>query len=185
MRVVWSHSAKFMTIIRQTGILMRVDEVRTDPTSARFVCTSDMLCMSGFPIPVEHAAAAKAPCLFTRGQPESSKRNGATMKRQCGNAMVVPQVGAVILVAVARFPTQGTRSITSIPPVISSAQRTTGDHDDHDHATGEACGGGHAAEVAAGRKRHLEPMVGTGPTRSVSSWTYDRVVRARRARGLI
>ena len=183
-RVVWSNSAKFMAIIRQTGILMRVDEYRTDPATARFVCSSDMLCMSGFPILVEHAAAAKAPCLFTHGQQASSRRTGATMKRQCGNAMVVPHVGAVLLVAFARFPTLGTRCVTSIPPVISIAQHIIGDHEDH--ATGTACGGGHAAGVAAGSKRRLD-WTATGATSDGSgwSWTYDRAVRARRARGLI
>ena len=191
-RVVWSNSAKFMAIIRQTGILMRVDEYRTDPATARFVCSSDMLCMSGFPILVDHAAAAKAPCLFTHGQPASSRRTGATMKRQCGNAMCVSHVGAVMIVAFARFPTLGTRcvtgSVTSISPVISSTQHIIEDIEDHEnHAAGAAHGGGHAAGVLVGSKRRLgrTGRTAAGAINDEDAWTYDRAVRARRARGLL
>ena len=101
--------------------------------------------------------------------------------------MCVSQVGAVMLVALARFPALGTSGITSIPAVLPRAQRITEDHENHPTGEGTPCGGGHAAgvQVTAGRKRTLDQA----DTREINSgssigWTYERVVRARRARGL-
>ena len=185
---------------------MRLDEVRADPRSARAVCSADLLCMSGFPVLASHAAAAGAPCIFTHGQPASSRRNGATMKRQCGNAMCVPHVGAVLVAALARFPTLGTRCGSSIPPAMPppsawpSADPGEADHARHSSAgcANQICSGrsdrrcDRSDRPSEQRKRHQappaddprdEPRPPPQPYRILTD--YERAVRARRARGLI
>ena len=97
----------FMTVIRQTGLMLRIDELRqSQGASASWVSSADVLAMSGFPITNAQVLAAGSPCIYSRQCQELSppQRTAERQKKALGNAMHMAHVGGLMLVTLCKFP---------------------------------------------------------------------------------
>ena len=92
------------TLVASQGITVFCD-------GSRWLCASDCCSISGFPITMEHVAAAGHPCIFSQKQPVPASRTHLTVKKQIGNAMHVCHMGAVLLTALVRFKTLGSDKV--------------------------------------------------------------------------
>ena len=106
-RTVKSGDRDFFCLIRRSGILVRVDMMRAGLRDTQFVCATDLATLMGFPVLPQHATAAGAPSLFTRGIRAPDTRDGGRKRAQLGNAMHVAHIGSVCLVALAQLPMLG------------------------------------------------------------------------------
>ena len=117
----------FMTVIRQTGLMLRIDELRqSQGASASWVSSADVLAMSGFPITNAQVLAAGSPCIYSRQCQELSppQRTAERQKKALGNAMHMAHVGGLMLVTLCKFPFLGAPEVASLattPPPPGAA----------------------------------------------------------------